>query len=357
MCGGATVTRTEDVAAHCRMQARSCAELGSPLYAVLLDAVAADVDAGGPAAEVLGDHAGDPGADALALRLMGGVHRLVLDRRAPALAVHYPSVGGTADGEQAWPALRELLVEHRDELRGLLRQAPQTNEVGRAAALLGGLHHLLAGHRAPLRLLEIGASAGLNLLADRFRVVADDGTSTGPQDSPVVLHDAWTGVLPPAGPPPEVVERLGCDTAPVDARSTAGRLTLTSYVWPDQHERLERLRGALALAARHDVTVRRARAADFLADQAVVPGTITVLWHSVMWQYLPAAEQAAVLGQVDRLGAAADGRSGFAYLRMEPDRAVAGGAHPFEVRLRTWPGGLERHLGVSAAHGLPTTWG
>ena len=97
---------------------RVAAALGSPLYEFLLQRVADDVDAGGPAYDVLRGHEDDPGPSALALRLMGGAHRLVLERRAPALALTFPSVGGTGDRESAWAALREVLVEHRDELRG-----------------------------------------------------------------------------------------------------------------------------------------------------------------------------------------------------------------------------------------------
>ena len=128
---------------------------------------------------------------------------------------------------------------------------PQTNEVGRAAALIGGLLHLVADNDdRPLRLVEIGASAGLNLRADRFRVELADGRSVGPAGSPVVLRDPWQGPLPPLRPRLVVVERLGCDVAPLDPATTEGRLRLTSYVWPDQLERLDRLRGALQLAAR-----------------------------------------------------------------------------------------------------------
>lgn len=152
-----------------REQAESCAALGSPLYELLLQHVADDIEADGPAYDVLRGHEDDPGPSALALRLMGGAHRLVLERRAPALALTFPSVGGTGDGESAWVALREVFVEHREELRDALGRAPQTNEVGRAAALIGGLLHLVADDDRPVRLVEIGASAGLNLRADRFR--------------------------------------------------------------------------------------------------------------------------------------------------------------------------------------------
>jgi hypothetical protein len=341
---------------HIRNQADACRDLGSALYESLLLRVADDVEAVGPAAEVLAGHEGDPGPSALALRLMGGVHRLVLQGRAPALAAHYPSVGGDGDASAAWPALREVLTEHRDELRSLLAQPPQTNEVGRAAALIGGLQHVVAWRAAPVRLVEMGASGGLNLRADRFRVDLGSGTGVGPVDSPVVLRDAWAGALPPPDGRVEVVDRRGCDTAPVDPTTTEGRLRLTSYVWPDQGERLARLRGALTVAADVPAEVETEAAAPYVRRLDLVDATTTVLWHSVMWQYLDEDERAAVTETIEDLGARADDRAGFAHLFLEPRRRAVAGRYEFLVGLRTWPGGVERVLGTAHPHGIPTTW-
>ena len=339
-----------------REQAEGCAALGSPLYEFLLQRVADDVEAGGPAYDVLRGHEGDPGPSALALRLMGGAHRLVLERRAPALALTYPSVGGTGDQDSAWVALRAVLAEHRDELRGSLDRAPQTNEVGRSAAMIGGLMHLAGADRRPLRLVEIGASAGLNLRADRFRVELADGRSVGPGSSAVVLRDPWLGPEPPWQDSLVVVERLGCDVAPVDPTATEGRLRLTSYVWPDQLERLARLRGALAVAAAVPVSVEAAGAADFLDRLTLRDGTTTVVWHSVMWQYLEPGERARAEARLATLGSQASNAAGFAHLALEPRRRTPGAEREFLVTLQSWPGGEEQLLGSAAPHGLPTTW-
>ena len=138
-----------EVVAHVRKQALACEELGSPLYAVLLDRLADDLEIGGPGAQLVAGHEGDPGPSALALRLMGGVHRLVLQRRAPSLAMFYPSVGGCGAPDEAWPAFRGVQADHVVELRRRLDQAPQTNEVGRASALMGGLQHLASARPGP----------------------------------------------------------------------------------------------------------------------------------------------------------------------------------------------------------------
>ncbi|HEU4568704.1 MAG TPA: DUF2332 family protein, partial [Marmoricola sp.] len=162
-------TSRERMARRMRQQGEACAQLGSPLYALLLDRAADDVLAGGPTADVLAGHEDDPGPSALALRLLGSVHRLVLERKAPRLAMHYPSAGGTAGSDGVWEAFREVLAEQGDAVRARLSHAPQTNEVGRSATLVGGLRVLLAGRDLPMRLFEIGSSAGLNLRADHFQ--------------------------------------------------------------------------------------------------------------------------------------------------------------------------------------------
>jgi hypothetical protein len=342
---------------HMRQQSGYCAELGSPLYAALLERLADDVEAGGPTADVLAGHEEDRGPSALGLRLLGSVHRLVLERAAPRLALHYPSVGGDGDPVAAWPALRDVLVEHGTRLRALLYQPPQTNEVGRAAALAGGLAHVVAWRDRPVRLVEIGASGGLNLRVDHFRVESVDGLGVGPPDSPVLLRDAWTGSIPPRGPAPRVAERVGCDLSPVDATSTEGRLLLTSYVWADQRERLERLRAAFAVARSVPVTLERSGADEFVRRQHLEPGTTTVLWHSVMWQYLDPTEQASVDRSLDRLGATADEDRGLVRISLEPDRRDPSAPREMLARMRTWPGGQERTLGAAVtAHGLPVVW-
>jgi hypothetical protein len=178
----------------------------------------------------------------------------------------------------------------------------------------------------------------------------------GPAGSPVVFRSPWRGTVPPLHRSPAVVERSGCDTSPVDPTSREGRLRLMSYVWPDQVARLDRLRGALAVAAEVPAVVETEAAAAFVRRLELVDGTTTVLWHSVMWQYLGRDEQTAVTARIDELGTRADDRAGFAHLLLEPRRRAAGARHEFLVVLRTWPGGEERVLGAAHPHGIPTTW-
>jgi hypothetical protein len=347
---------TEDLVRHLRDQADASLDLGSPLYHRLLHRVADDVVAGGPAREVFRGHEHDPGPSALSLRLMGGAHRLVLEGRAPALARTFPSVGGTGDPEAAWVALRDVLDDHRAELRAALHRVPQTNEVARSAVLLGGLLHVVAERPGPLRLVEIGASAGLNLRADRYRVELADGRGVGPEGSPVVLREVWLGAEPPLSGRVDVVDRVGCDIDPVDPTTPDGQLLLTSYVWADQTDRLDRLRGAFEVAAAVPAPVERSGAADFLDRLELVQGVTTVLWHSIMWQYLDPAERDRVAARVEALGESATAAAPLGYLTLEPRRRRPRADHEVLVTLRLRPGGTERVLGVSRGHGIPTTW-
>ena len=336
-----------------RWQADACRELGSPLYGDLLVRAADDVLTGGPTADVLRGHLDDRLSSVLALRLLGGAHALALSGRAPELAAYYPSAGGTLDpapgSPRAWAALRQTFAEHGEEIRSWLGHPPQTNEVGRAAALLGGLRHIATECELPIRLIEVGASAGLNLRADRFYVPGEAG-SYGDPDSPVVLPGGWQGEPPPTSRV-DVVERVGGDLAPVDPTTADGRLRLTAYVWPDQADRLSRLRGALTLAAEVPADLRAEPASATVDHMQVVPGTWTVLWHSIFRQYLDERQRVELADGVSALGATATPDARFAYLYLEQSRA---GGCP--ITLTTWPGGRQRILGSAPAHGLPVFW-
>jgi len=336
-----------------RWQGQACRELGSPLYGDLLERAAADLLAGGPTAEVLAGHLDDQLSSVLALRMLGGAHALALSGQAPELAGFYPSAGGTVDRDRgsphAWAALQRTLAGQTAVIRSWLVHPPQTNEVGRAAALLGGLRQVAAEASLPIRLVEVGASAGLNLRADHFFVPGDSGRYGDP-GSPVVLGHGWRGDAPPEVRI-EVVARIGGDLAPIDPLTASGKLTLTAYVWPDQLDRLARLRGALEIAAQVPADLRAESASATLARITLAKGTWTVLWHSILRQYLNDTQRTELADGVAQLAAAATAEARFAYLYLEQSRA---GGCP--VTLTTWPGGHRRVLGSAPAHGLPVRW-
>lgn len=357
--GGPDGSAPPPLIGHLHDQAEACAEMGSPLYADLLRSCVqelADGPASGPVQAVLADHLTAPGPAATGIRLLGAVHHLVLTGRAPRLAAHYPSTGGTP-GPDLGPAFRAALAEHTDHVRAFMQGPPQTNEVGRSAALVGGLLHVLAGRDLPVRLHEVGSSAGLNLNADRYRVqVGADGPWWGPTGAAVALPDAWQGAAPDVGAPLRVVERVGSDVAPVDLGQPGAAERLLSYVWADQVARVERTRAALAVAAEHPVAVDRLDAVAAADRLDLRPGHLTVLWHSVMWQYLTREDQARVGDALARLGATATADTPLVELSLEPERPRPGARHEFMVAARSWPGGERVVLGSSVGHGVPVRW-
>ena len=340
---------------------RHAAMMPAGLYRTLMFEMAGDWEAGGVVADICRDWVDAPTGAIVQLRLLAGIQRLVLTGRAPELVRYYPNLGGQASPEQAWSDFEPVLRAHVAELRAALEIAPQTNEPGRSAPLLVGLFDAVRrSGLAEVRLLEVGASAGLNLLVDRF-FIAGDGWSHGPADSPLRLPDAVLGAVTPVGF--SVIDRRGCDLFPIDASSAEGRLRLTSFVWPHDQHRYERLRAALSVAAAHPVTVDRAPAAEWLAEQLAdppEPGVLTVVWHSITRQYWPLDEAA----RVDGLVAAAGDRMPIAHIAMESpvlstDRSsdMQGYQPP---RLTGWlavPGVLTDAapvlLGTVADHGVP----
>ena len=324
--------------------------LGSPLYAELLEVAAVDVLAGGPCWAVLEGRDVDDAGSALALRFVGAVHRLVLEGRAPELAAHYPSAGGRPT-DAVGPTFLGTVEALADDIRGLLDRPVQTNEVGRAAGLIGGFLTVAQRTGLPLRVLEIGASAGLLLRWDNFRYEAR-GATWGPVDSPVRLCDFNSEVPLPFDVQAEVVARAGCDMAPVDPTSKDGRLTLLSYVWPDQVARIRNLRAALEVAEQVPVEVERANAADWLERELAetVPGCATVVYHSIVLQYLSEDDFERVGRAINDAGRAAEPDAPMAWLRMEP------GGEQAQVRMTMWPDGKERLVATCSYHGAAVRW-
>jgi hypothetical protein len=333
-------------------QARVCATVGSPLYEALLERTAADVAAGGPSWTVIEPFEAIPTEEMLGLRFLGAAHRMVLEGGAPELARHFPSAGGDADAEAAWHALRSLAEERADRLRELMDRTIQTNEVGRCAALVGGFHCVARETGLPLQIREIGSSAGLLLLWDRYRYESVQD-AWGEPGSPVRFGADLFDPAPPLHRHATVMDRRGCDRAPVDPASEDGRLTLLSYVWPDMTHRFELLRAALDLARTAPGPVDRAHGPTWLAEQLAgrAPAAATVVSHSIVMQYLSEAEREEVRATIARAGEGATPDTPLAWLRLEP-----GTPERAHMRLTLWPGGGERFLAECGYHGRPVRW-
>jgi hypothetical protein len=242
-----------------------------------------------------------------------------------------------------------------DEVATGIHQAVQTNEVGRAAPLTAMFVEVARRTKLPLRVFEIGTSAGLNLRFDRFWY--DTGvTATGDPLSDLRFTDVWEGVLPDLDAPLEVVERRGCDRSPIDPTTEDGRLTLLSFVWPDQLDRVARLDAAIAIAREEPAKVDADDAGAWVEHRLAEPvaDTATIVFHSIVLQYLPTETRHRVRDALRSAGARATPDASVHWARMEPagDRA--------DLRLTSWSGrdddGVDDVLGECGYHGRPVWW-
>ncbi len=339
----------EAVRAAFDRQAQWADSLGSPLTArlcrLLGDRLDRESEVGRRVLDWPGD--ADPFADALPLRLTGGLHALVRRGAAPGLAACYPP-HELPDQEDLWAAVRPLL-DH-PELPAWLDGAPQTNEVGRSAVLMAGLLVVADEFPGPMELLELGASAGLNLILDRYGYDLG-GRISGDPASPLQLRPEWTGEPPPEARV-EVAARRGVDLSPLDPRRDGEHLL--AFVWPDQRRRLAQLEAALAIAAADPPPVERGDAADWLDARLAEPaeaGTTRVVLHSIAFQYFPREAKKRIHAMMAAAGAAATPGSPLAWLRYEHDRRD----ERITLRLTTWPG-RERLLAHCHPHGSTVHW-
>lgn len=347
-------------------QVRWCQQAAAPFSARALAGAARWLASDSESHDTIAAAAEDPLAGAVALRFLSGLHLLALQGQRPWSAL-WPPADNLAEGDEGDESLR-IAASHAwhfrgDLMRRALANAPQTNEVQRSAALLPGLLHVAQQLRLPLALVEIGASAGLNLFADQYRLETA-GWAWGRDDAALTLRPEWRGAVPQglADTPLTIDYRAACDLQPVDLSADGEDLRLASYIWAEQRERLERLRAAVGIVrtqmAAQGVKVQAAKAAQFLRQQLTLrlPGQALVLMHSVMWQYLPEAEKAAVTMLMEAAGSASTPDTPLAWLRYEPPRPDV----QMELRCRIWRGGAagaeDRLLARCHPHGAWVEW-
>jgi hypothetical protein len=240
--------------------------------------------------------------------LFACVHDLLLAGADGDLARFYPNLTPSPDAGDPVPALRGFCARYDTELTELLAsRSTQTNEIGRCALLLPAFG-LLAAECGPLAHVDVGASAGLNLLLDRYRYRYEPGGTVGPPASPIELACGTRGDIPVPATMPEVEARLGIDPKPVDVHDDTQARWLEACVWPDQTDRFERLRAALELARSEGLTVQRG---DAVRDTGPLVESIAGAGHPVVtntWvlNYLTGAERASYVAELDAVGARRD---------------------------------------------------
>ena len=334
-------------------QARACAALNAPFSARILEHASADLLCGGTVAQLLAEWRDDSAEqlirDAIALRFLASLHYLALNGEVPDLTACYPPVDSDAD--RAWLVALEALDEHPETVRQMLLHEPQTNEVRRSACLLGGFLTIARETGLPLRCFELGASAGLNSHWDRFRYEIGE-VRWGDPGSPVVLSCRWDGNAPDLDDQIHVRERQACDRRPIDINQATDALRLTSYCWADQQERMARLQAAIGLAQREPMKVWAESAVEWIGRAEPLSGVATVVFHSIVWQYIPPDEQALILERVKGHAERASAKAPFYWLRMEFNESE----QRFELQLRTWRAGNDRLLAVVHPHGEYAVW-
>jgi len=321
-----------------------CLAMEAPVTARVCEALAGTLDQTTATGRRVLDWAGHPIDDALPLRLVGGLNAARLRGEVDAVR----AFASDTPLAETVAALRRLIVRQDAAILPWLDGPPQTNEAGRSAALMLGLMAVTRAFGQPIELLEIGSSAGLNLLIDRFAFDLG-GVGVGPEGSPIRIAPDWRGPAPQPAQP-RFASIRGVDIAPIDATDPAQAERLRSYVWAEKPERLARTDAAIAMLRERPVQLDKGDAADWLEARLAEPqaaGTSRVLMHSVVWQYLGAEQQAAITAAMRSACARADATRPLAWVRMEPDRDLA----RHEIWVETWPGDAARRIGLAHAHG------
>jgi hypothetical protein len=304
-------------------QAESCKSLGSAMYSALFTDLAADYADGGRTYALLAGRSLRPVHDAVPLRLAGAIHRVVLQGKDDRLARHYPSVGGKPC-EDFTADFIGYMRDHLDDVENGLATQVQTNEVGRSVAHLVLSHWLTTLGVENFNLLEIGASAGLNLNFDHFYGCFGQLRMGDPSSSLRFMGDWFSNApdVPRAGA--TAISKRGCDISPIDIARPDDEARLLSFVWPDQKIRLERLRSAIAIAKAHRPIVDAASADEWIALQLARKSEhATLIFHSIVWQYLGTETQNRLKHAIHSAGESATPTAPIVWARMEPAGPVA----------------------------------
>ncbi len=195
--------------------------------------------------------------------LLAAVHYLLLSGLQHPLADVY---AGRSDGDPG-PLFMDVCLGHREAIVKLLAtRHTNTNEVGRSALLGPALTEVASRLGQPIGLVDVGCSAGLNLLCDRYLIDYGPAGVTGPAEAGVRLScQVVRGSPPIAGRLPPILARVGLDRDPVDLRDDDSVRWQLACVWPET-ARLARTRMALEQARDARLHIVRGDAVDALPD-------------------------------------------------------------------------------------------
>lgn len=349
---GTDIMDIDSVHGAIEWQARHAEEGGAPGTARVLRGLLALEESDSATARRIFGWQGPPVKDAMPLRINGGLHNLVLTGEDTRLAAVYR--GLMTDQGAIDTLVRELVETHDARLMSWLDGPPQTNEAGRSASLMAGLMWLVERGLDRFEMLELGSSAGINTMMERYFFDLG-GVMTGPDNSPMRIVPEWRGDQPPATHP-QIISIRGCDVAPIDLTAPESALRLKSYVWPEATMRMGRIDAAVRLAQEQAPDVVTMDAASFVEEALArpqEPGVTRTLFHSIVWPYIPDKQQQAVEAAMLAAGAAASEEKPLAWVRLETNRAT----FRHELHVTYWPGGDEPTLLACAhPHGAWVEW-
>ncbi|WP_229956180.1 DUF2332 domain-containing protein [Parasphingorhabdus litoris] len=338
-------------------QIEYCRSNGAPITGRMVEAIIGALDDSTELGRQVLGWEGNPLADALPLRVAGGFHALHLAGQHDRLSAIYE--GDEQAAKDAEQIIAATIETDEAALLPWLDSPPQTNEAGRSSSYIAGLLWLTQQGLPPrYELLEIGSSAGLNLMIDRYHYNLG-GVSVGPEDAPLSFKPDWEGPPPPDAP--FAFDSLhGCDIAPVDLTDPAQARRLTAYIWPEHKVRFERMKTAIELVNEQPPNLQGSGADDWMIEQLAKPqtaGVTRVLVHSIVWQYIPIAGRERIKLAMEEAGARATAERPLAWLSLEANRET----YRHELIVRHWPkedgaGGEPVKLGEAHAHGAWVKW-
>lgn len=340
------------VALGIKFQAEHCRRNDAPVTARIIEAQLALMQGDTLCGQRIANWPGLPLEDAMPLRLAGGFHHLLLTGDDHRLVPVYRNE--VTNQSEVDTIVAAVTADHDARLLPWLDGPPQTNEAGRSASFMAGLLWLSGKVGPHFELNELGASAGINTMMERYHYDLN-GVTAGPPNSPMQIKPEWRG-----GPPPkaqvEIVRIHGCDQAPVDLSDPEAALRVKSYVWPENAGRLERMDAAIALAAEKRPDVVQADARDWVSQRLAAPqdaGVVRVINHSIVWQYIPEHRREQITEAIEAKGRDATIERPLAWMMLETNRET----FKHELRIKYWPGPDEWHLLAEAqAHGSWVHW-
>jgi len=343
----------DKITAGYKQQIAYCEANDAPLTARICRAIINVADESTRTGSRIMNWQGEVIPDALPLRSTAPFHALYQSGKIAALNPIYNDA--PIDQNKIDKIINATLRKHDDIIYPWLDTPPQTNEPGRCAALMLGLMMLVQQYELPIDILEIGSSAGLNLMIDRYAFDLG-GIAVGPKNSEITIKPEWRGKSVPPDIQPEIISTKGVDLYPMYANEDNTRERLLAYVWPEQTLRLERTAKAIKMAQNHPVNLVQGDAADWLEKQLSEPqkeGTMRTLMHSIVWQYLPYDTQRRIAASMLKAAQKATHDKPLAWVSLETNRTMK----RHELKIRSWPNHDEAiTLGYAHAHGFWVDW-